>query len=272
MSEGLESVVQEVESQDQQSVENQQQENQPVGNEAQVESQTDEQQVEPSNEEDQKGDPWDGSNAPKWVQKKINKQTAEIHRLRGQIEAMQRINQPDEAQQAIDYNAPRKDNYDTDDEYIQATVKYQVQQVEQQRKRIESQRRFEESVQTARDKYDDWDEVMAYASSVPYNSAMIESIKEADNSPDVLYHLVKNPNIASKIALMDPLKTAVEIGKLSTQFNKQAQQQPVKQKQKTSKAPPPINPVKPTGEVDNFDPYNATPEEYMKWRAKQKKK
>ncbi len=65
---------------------------------------------------------------------------------------------------------------------------------------------------------------------------MVPAILQADNGPKVLYHLGKNPQEATRIAGLDPLRQAIEIGKLSAILAQPVRAQP-------SRLPPPMTPV-----------------------------
>lgn len=76
---------------------------------------------------------------------------------------------------------------------------------------------YREREETARDKFDDFEEV-AYDKSLPVTDTMAQAIQTADNGPDVLYYLGQNPDEAKRISKLSPALQAKEIGKLEAKL------------------------------------------------------
>lgn len=93
--------------------------------------------------------------------------------------------------------------------------------------------------ETARDKYDDYDQVTRNE-AVAITDVMGRTIMESDIGPDILYALGQDPKEAARIAKLSPLMQAAAIGKMEAKL---ASAPPVK---RTSSAPAPISPVKPS--------------------------
>jgi hypothetical protein len=83
--------------------------------------------------------------------------------------------------------------------------------------------------------YADYAEV-AEAPTLQVSESMIPPLMNVENGPSVLYHLGKNPTEAARIAKLDPLAQAVEIGKLSATLAQPVRAQP-------TRAPRPLEPV-----------------------------
>jgi hypothetical protein len=79
-------------------------------------------------------------------------------------------------------------------------------------------------------------ELIAEAETLPVTETMIGPLLIADNGPQVLYHLGKNPAEATRIAALNPLQQAVEIGKISARLALPERPQP-------SRLPRPMAPV-----------------------------
>jgi hypothetical protein len=84
-------------------------------------------------------------------------------------------------------------------------------------------------------KHEDYESIAYYA---PITDAMVEVIQESELGPEIAYYLGKNRDEAERIAQLDPVKAAREIGRLEARLEKPsapAVPKPVA----VSKAPPP---------------------------------
>ena len=95
---------------------------------------------------------------------------------------------------------------------------------------------YHDREETARDKYDDFEQV-AYNPKLPITNVMAETIQSSDIGPELAYYLGSNPKEADRISRLQPILQAKEIGKLEAKL---ASNPPVK---KTSSAPAPFAPV-----------------------------
>jgi len=134
------------------------------------------------------------------------------------------------------------EQFETYEDYADALAERKAQQLlarreaeQQQRALVEAYHEREEAV---RDKYDDF-EMVAYNPELPVTEVMARAIQASEIGPDVLYHLGTNPKEAARIARLDPILQAREIGKIEVQLGSAP---PVK---RTSNAPAPIDPVTP---------------------------
>ena len=85
---------------------------------------------------------------------------------------------------------------------------------------------------------------------------MLRVIKESDEAGEIAYYLAKNKSLAARIAkITDPIKQALEIGKIEHQLLNPKKEEPKVVTQKTTKAPDPISPV------GGSDEYQKTPED-----------
>lgn len=109
-------------------------------------------------------------------------------------------------------------------------------QREAQRQQLELLEAYHEREESAREKYDDFEQV-AYNPALAITKVMAETIQASDVGPDVAYYLGSNPKEADRISRLSPYLQAKEIGKIEAKI---ADNPPVK---KTTNAPPPIKPV-----------------------------
>ena len=95
--------------------------------------------------------------------------------------------------------------------------------------------------ETALSKYADYAEV-AESDATRIDVPTAVAIMQAENGPDIAYHLGKNPAEAARIAALTPQQQVFEIGRLSATLA-----QPTRPA--VSKAPPPLRPIGATREV-----------------------
>jgi hypothetical protein len=141
---------------------------------------------------------------------------------------------------------PRIEQFDDIEKYAQAKAEFrskkaleahEAKQVQERQKQSQTQisQQWEERVEAASSKYDDWEDVVGEMK--PTNHLTV-AIMSSDNGDDVAYHLGKNLKEAQRIAGLDPLRQVLAIGALSAKL----QLDPPKPKQ-PSKAPAPITPI-----------------------------
>lgn len=150
---------------------------------------------------------------------------------------------------------PKPEDYATVPEYVEAAavVKAQEmltkQQAEQAAKAAWAS--YDDREEVARDKYDDFEQV-ARNPALPITQHMAEVVLNSDIGPEILYALGSDPKEASRISQLSPIMQAREIGRLEAKL---AANPPAK---KTSSAPTPISPVRPTANggktLDTTDP------------------
>lgn len=122
------------------------------------------------------------------------------------------------------------------------------------------QANFAEERQDAAKRYVDFDAALAVASDPTVVSHELSQIVLGSEQPaDLAYYLGKNPEIARSLSRMPPLAAARELGRIEAGLQ-------VPQPKLASNAPPPINPVKPSG-APTKDPTKMTASEYAAWRA-----
>jgi hypothetical protein len=158
------------------------------------------------------------------------------------------------------------DQFDTYDAYAEALAERKAEDLlahrEAARQQAEMLEAYHDREETARDKYDDFDQV-AYNPHLPVTEYMAQSIQASDVGPDVLYWLGSNPKEASRIARLGPILQAKEIGKIEASLSSNP---PVR---KTSSAPAPIAPVTPRSNgaprFDTTDPRSVKSMSTSEW-------
>ena len=146
-------------------------------------------------------------------------------------------------------------------------VKEAAQRAEQERQQLLNT--WASRVQDFRAKTPDFDDMVGSADVVVSNEVR-DAIFESDVGPQILYHLAENPDVAKKLSGLSPISALRMIGKLEAKLEMPA---PSEAKQetavKTSKAPPPINPIRATsgGPVTDLDANRQFHGSYQAWKA-----
>lgn len=174
---------------------------------------------------------------------------------------------------------PNEEDFETHKAYVAALTDWKVEQKLKERdvaQRTEQIRTAHQTrVQTLQakvkdfaKKHDDFQELIDQVDT-PMSPAVEEFfLMAADNAPELMYELAKNPDEYERINNLGPLAAARELGKIEARLAS-----PQKEKPKvTTKAPPPPNPV--SGRSDKagkrtiFDP-DLSQAEYEQMRREQ---
>lgn len=153
------------------------------------------------------------------------------------------------------------------DEWIDARTAQQLSKREKQEQEQRTQTEQAEKVKTwtlrqeqYADSKDDYYQV-ALNPDLPVTMAMTDAIATSENGPEVLYWLGSNPAEAARIANMSDFAAAREIGRLEARLS-------APPPKKTTKAPPPINPLSGSGSKAITDPDKMPVKDWLKWREK----
>lgn len=116
---------------------------------------------------------------------------------------------------------------------------------------------FTRRVAAARDRVSDFDAV-ALNPDLPVSAAMAATIACCERGPEIAYHLGRNPELAARIARLDPLSAARELGRVEADLT-------ATPRRSVTSAPPPLRPLG-AGETPRRDPDAMTYREYRAWR------
>lgn len=151
------------------------------------------------------------------------------------------------------------------DEKRQTETKVSEFKQSQEQKR----QRYEEGMEAARELYDDFDEVIE-SYDRPLTIGMMQALVDSEIGPQVAYYLAKHPKEAQRIEKMTSLvEINKAIGKIEAKVEAQQEGKGDADEPKTTKSPPPINPVKGSSKSKK-DPDDLSYEEYSKERAKRR--
>lgn len=144
------------------------------------------------------------------------------------------------------------DQFESAEEYAEALAERKAEEKLRQRE-IETQvKKKEESFRdredAAREKYEDYDQVVYRNPLVRITPVMAEAIKESPIGEDVAYYLGTNHKESDRISKMSQIAQIKEIGKIEDKLSAE----PPKPK-RTSSAPAPITPVRTTNSSPALD-------------------
>lgn len=149
------------------------------------------------------------------------------------------------------------------------TVQDQLEQVQAQSKQSEAEisRQHAEAMQDyfseGNRKYPDFERVIK-SDSLAFTPAMVEALTE-DGMHDIAYELAKQPDEVARIAaLPSPILQVKEILRVQASLQAKAAERV------TTKAPPPIKPIRAAGAPAKKSPSDMTMAEYSEWRKSQK--
>lgn len=208
----------------------------------------------------------------KGVQKRIDELTgnwrsAERDRDYWRDLALQKKEEP---AQTVTETPPKPDDFDDYADFISAQASFTVKQElatanaveskreaekEAGRKKTQALETFDKQVHEARGRYDDFDAVV-FDPSVPINDAMVAVISQSEQGADIAYHLGTNPAEAQRIARMEPLAAARELGRIEYALSAP---------RKTTNAPKPAAVIN-RGGVSDPDPEKMDIPQYRKYR------
>lgn len=202
------------------------------------------------------------------VQKRINELTREKYEYRKRIEELERKlgeNKP----QLPEKPDPRQ--FRDERSYRDALVKYETtiefiekeREAEEQRTANERLQSVASKIQAEKSKFKDFESVVSSISHIQMDEALTDVLLNDKNGIDVLYFLGQNPGIAEEISTMSQTKQARTLGVISAKLEAR------KTGKLVSGAPKPPSKVAGSAKKEKH-PGEMSPEEYAKWRSKQK--
>jgi hypothetical protein len=246
----VESSEQEVENSEQEVVESEEE----VENKAISEEETEEIEGKEQEQEQEIKKPKFNSHRDTKAEKQIAKLVRERERLKGQLEATRnQIKQPANQEIFIDLDAPNPLNYANGENDIDFRVDAKLYQRDKQKKNENFKAVQKEVIQKYEDTLEliEMDAERASSGIKTVSPMVIKLIYDSPVSGELWHYLLANSDEAIKIAQMNPIKTALAIGRIEAKLEtenkegKEGNKEGSGNKPKKS-LPTPPNPVKPT--------------------------
>lgn len=148
------------------------------------------------------------------VRREAEARAAEAEARASRLEAQ---NRPAPAKEEVE---PARQDFATETEYIDAKIKWGVDQGIKQREaaRIAEQRQASVQAQFARaaELVPDFEQVTNKLPPLP--GAVVTYLQESEMFAELGYHLAKNPDAAAKLANLSPVRQLVELGKIEAKL------------------------------------------------------
>lgn len=187
------------------------------------------------------------------------KQRADM--LQAQIESMSEQRNP-----ASD--RPTKEQYPDPADYADALATWQDKRHRAEIEAIRSDRdnqpvkaQFAQGVQAVKAKYNDYDDVMEEAQSMPVSPALASAILASPVGAEVQYYLAKHPDEYESLMQLPEQSVWMRVGEMSAKLSSPAG----KSGARTSGAPAPVKPVGGRGAGASKRPEDMTMAEWDKW-------
>lgn len=176
---------------------------------------------------------------------------------------------PDQPKPAIPTGRPKIDQFETSESYEDALLSWhenrraaETSLVEQNRRKAESVKQFNEKADALRAAHEDYDDVIA---APIFTESMKAVLLTSDTGPELAYYLGINRDIAMKIAGLPAERQAYELGKLETQYLIS------KKTKKLTTAPDPIVPIGAMGSPTVIDESKLNDDDWYKLELKKKR-
>lgn len=176
---------------------------------------------------------------------------------------------------------PKADDFASHDEYVEALTDYTLEQklaakeIKQKEDAVKTEaktkrEKHDERVSKFMASHDDWDDVVEAVGNVRTSITFDQAIVASEHGPEIMYELAKNPKELARICALSPIQAAMELGKVESRITKPSDSS---DKKTTSKAPPPISPVRTRGasNVKSLYDESLSQHEFEKLRAEQLK-
>jgi hypothetical protein len=210
-------------------------------------------------------------------QKRIDKLTqknAELERQLAEARGGANAAKPGEQAQAqADATAkPQARDFATYEEFVEKLAEWTADQreaartrkaAEEQaaRDRAQAAKQWTDRLNDARTRYNDFDAVAL--SDAPISQTVHNVIVGSEQGPDLAYYLGQHPEEREAINKLNPVQTAIALGKIAAKLEAQTTDTT---ETKVSKAPPPIKPLNARATTQRPNPESMTNDEYRRWR------
>lgn len=170
--------------------------------------------------------------------------------------------------------APIRDSFDDEADYVAAKAAYEADKraIIRQKSAVQAgatsaqqdavsakQNLFRERATALAERYPDIEAKVLNDASLPISKAMAEVLMETDRGPEVAYYLAGHREEAQRIASMQPLAAAAELGRIEAKLS-------APKPRTETKAPKPVPTLSGGTTKVSKDPSRMSHEEYRAWR------
>lgn len=223
----------------------------------------------------------EGEEKPEKASRKNRRSYQErIAQLTAQLRQAERERDEKVAKPVAEEKAPKREDFDDYETYIEARAEFKaIKAAEQRLAEAESKSRQRQEQQQAEQQhaqfqqvrastidkgietYPDFEDV-ALDDDIPITEPMADALLLSEKGHDIWYYLGKHPEVAEKIAGMNPVQQIKEIGRLEERLGGK----------QVSAAPKPTTTVQPRGASSNALSDNLPIGEWMKRRREEARK
>jgi DNA polymerase III gamma/tau subunit len=226
---------------------------------------------EPSEQAATPGSAPDPEGEPKAVQelkrqRKLRQQAEEREAYwRGIAEGKQQAGQQMPAQQKIEQEGPRLEQFDTWEEYQDARTEFLWEKKQREASQANAASTYNARLKAAEEKNPGLTEKIK-STQYPSNPTIVNAIMESEQGPYIAEYLADNQHESYRLAQMPVHKALLEIGKIE---GKLAANQISPPQKKFSQAPAPIKPTGSGGNTTHKPLDQMSAEEFIAYRNKQ---
>lgn len=224
---------------------------------------------------------------PKGVQKRIDKYAgrakaaeSKVKELEDRLAAIERNTRPTTTTTPKEDLEPQKKDFKDPDEWVKAHGKWAAREVAREsdanaeKLAIEAhtQEVFDahlDRVNKFREEHDDFDEKVD-AVTISFSESVAIAIVEADNGPEITYHLATHPEELEKISKMSRARQVMAIGQLSASLSPSRSDSSTTTVTTRSRTPAPIRPIHTTKTATSTTKLeDASTDDFIKMRNRQ---
>lgn len=215
---------------------------------------------------------------PAWLKARITRETNKIRRAAEEqtadlkatvqqlVETVTKLTAPPPPKEAA---RPTRETFDSPEAYDDALIKWSdakaraeatetakadQAKTEQQRQSDAVQSAYNDRVEAFADEHPDYEETVMKPDLFT-NPVMGQTIKEADDGPEIAYYLAQHKDEHDRISKLSPMKVIYEIGRISTKLAAPPTPAPAPK-------PKPISPIRARNNSGDKDPADMTTAEY----------
>jgi hypothetical protein len=211
----------------------------------------------------------EGEHKENRVQRRIDRLTREKYELKARAEIAERL-LAQQAQPTQQAQAPTREQFATEAQYIEALTDYKVREAVQKIPIPQQQVQplNAEPEEKVREINPDYDEIMDDAADVRVPDAAAEAMVQSPLLNHLRYYMAKNPDKAADLFRMSPASAAREVGKIEARIEADIAEKRKPVTKKPTSAKPPIEPPERTGDSGKIDKSKLTDEAWFKMEQK----